>query len=230
MSIRMRRGAAALAAVSVLGLTAAACGGSDGDKKSEKGQSDAKPLTAAQMKAGVITPADLPAGYKPMGDGESAGSGHKADKKECQPIAEFMNDKVSGATVGGDVDLQNANGDSLISQQVLTFSGSGAQDFMKEAATALGECTAFSVEQGGQKVEVKVEKISGPKAGEDSHNFRMKMKMASLSIEIETNLLVARQGTGITRIAHIPGDATGHKDFDDLAQRAGDKFAKAAQG
>ncbi|MEU0988499.1 hypothetical protein [Streptomyces sp. NPDC005953] len=226
-SIRMRRGVASLAAVSALCLTAAACGGSDEQKSEKAPKSDAKPLTLTQMKAGLVAPADLPAGFKAMEEGEAAGE-HKADKKECQPIAAFMNQKVSDATVGGDIDLQS--NDAMISQQVITFPGNGAQEFLKEAATALEECKAFSVKQDGEHVDVKVEKISGPKAGEESHAFRLKLKLETLSVEMETNLLVARQGTGVTRIAHIPNNATGHKDFDELAGRAANKFARAAQG
>jgi hypothetical protein len=97
------------------------------------------------------------------------------------------------------------------------------------SGTALETCTAFTFEQEGEQLKVTVEKITGPKAGEESCTFRTKTEIPALAMKFESDMLVARQGTGVTRVAFIPADATGHRAFDDLAERAGKKFTKGVQ-
>ncbi|MGW6456423.1 hypothetical protein ACWF94_10920 [Streptomyces sp. NPDC055078] len=243
MRTRRRRGAAAVLAVSALCLTAAACGSGDdtsdkGDKKAneqakdqeqgqEKGQ--AEPLTAALMKAGTLEVKDLPAGYeagKPEPDDET----YTADKKECGPIAQLLADKMPGVTTGTSVEFQGDGGNSAVTQQVLTFPGKGAEEFVKSVGTALESCTAFVHGADAEKIEVKVEKLQGPVFGEESHSLRLSLNIAQLSMKFDVNLMVARQGTGVTRFSYVPENASGHKNFDDLAKRAGDKFVKGVQG
>lgn len=232
MRIRMRRGAAAALAVSALCFTAA-CGGA-ADQKQDKADDKAKeapapaPLTAAQMKAATLELKDLPAGWK-VTKPEPSNEDPKADKPECQPIAGTFADKVAGATVGGDQEFEG--GERSLAQQVFTYQdSSGATDFVKAISTALDTCKGFSFEMEGMKADVKTEKITAPKAGEESLAFRVKMVFPEMAeVKFEINLMVARQGTGVTRVAHVPADASGHKDFDALAKLAGDKFTKGAQ-
>ncbi|MFC4609791.1 hypothetical protein ACFO9E_18505 [Streptomyces maoxianensis] len=226
MRTRMRRGAAA-AAVSALCFTAAACGGSsDGDKAKEAPAPT--PLTAAQMKAATLELGDLPTGWK-VSKPEPTNDNPKADKPECQAIAGTFADKIAGATVGGDQEFEA--GDKSLAQQVFTYPNSdGPTDFVKAISTALDTCKGFSFEMEGMKASVKTEKITAPKAGEEALAFRVKMVFPEMAeVKFEINVMVARQGAGATRVAHVPADASGHKDFDALAKLAGDKFTKAAQ-
>ncbi|WP_406000963.1 hypothetical protein [Streptomyces sp. NBC_00829] len=240
MRTRIRHGVAAVAAVSALCFTAAACDGSDGKKPSdgkERAEEDGgkaagasgTPLTAAQMAAGTLVAKDLPAGYKASKPDEAADEKYTTDKQDCAPIAAFLNEKVAGATTGGMVDFAGEGGDAMLTQRVFTFPGRGAEDHVKAVGAALEVCTSFAVAQGGEKLQITVKKITGPKAGEESHTFRMKTSIPSLSLNFESDLMVARQGSGVTRVAFIPADASGHKAFGDLARRAGDKFAKGVQ-
>jgi hypothetical protein len=240
MRTRARRSIAAALTVSALCFTAAACGGSDDEKKpvaADKAKDSGKAeepaagvaLTAAQMKAATLTVEDLPSGWK-AGKPKPSNDDPQADKPECQPIAGIFADKIAGATIGGDQEFERGTGESALAQQVFTFPGSGAADFVKPISTALGACTAFSFEVEGMKADAKVEKLTAPQAGEEAVAFRLKLTFPEMAaFKMETNLMVARQGTGVTRLAHIPANATGHKDFDALAKLAGDKFAKGAQ-
>ncbi|MFF0444926.1 hypothetical protein ACFYT4_00645 [Streptomyces sp. NPDC004609] len=251
MRTRIRR-AFAVAAVSALCLTAAACGDSDGEKKSvgesageratdqpkdapedqpkdepKDGASDAEPLTAAQMKAATATAQDLPAGFTKSGS-TANDERFTADKKECQPIVVFMGGAIDGATIGGNVDFEGDGGNSLFSQQVFTFSGGGAEDYTKAIGTALETCTAFSFTDEGDKTSVTVRKITAPKVGEESHAFRLKMTATGSPVTFEVDIVAARQGSGATRFVFVPGDAAGHKSFDDLVKRVGDRFVRGA--
>ncbi|MGW0117037.1 hypothetical protein [Streptomyces sp. NPDC003327] len=240
MRTRFSRGLAAALAVSALSLTAACGGGADekadGAAKggAEKGDATAAPqaaapLTAAQMKAGVLALTDLPAGWK-ASKAEVDTTTYTVDDKACQPIATLLDDKVAGATIGASVDFERGNADSLLSQQVMTFPGKGAADYASAIGTALGSCSGFSAEMEGMKMKITLEKLTAPQGAEQAHAFRIKMNIADLGLNVESNMLVAAQGTGLTRFSHVPADASGHKDFDGFAKLAVEKFAKGAKG
>ncbi|MER5306494.1 hypothetical protein ABT034_01645 [Streptomyces sp. NPDC002773] len=239
MRTRFSRGLAAALAVSALSLTAACGGGSDdkadgaakGGKATEKTSAAPAPtpLTAAQMKAGVLELKDLPTGWK-TSKAEPDTTTYKADTAACKPIATLMEDKVAGATIGGTVDFERGNSESLLSHQVMTFPGTGAADYATAIGTALGTCTGFTAEMEGMKMKITLQKLTAPQGTEQAHAFRIKMNIADLGMDVESNMLVAAQGTGLTRLAHVPADATGHKDFDGFAKLAVEKFAKGAKG
>ncbi|MFI6639797.1 hypothetical protein [Streptomyces sp. NPDC050504] len=241
-STRIRRGLAAALAVSALCLTAA-CGDSDDggkkdgktadkavDKGAGKGAGDgAKPLTAAQMSAGVLALADLPEGWKadkPDTDEETA----KVDKPECQALGGFFSTKVEGATMGSEAAFQGDGGGSMLSHQTFTFPGTGAADYVAAVGEALKTCTAFTLTQAGEDMKITVKKLAAPQSGEAAHAFRIAMDIPQLSMKFESDGMVAHQGTGAMRLTFTPPDASGHPAFDDLAKRAGEKFAKAVQG
>ncbi|MEE1753420.1 hypothetical protein [Streptomyces sp. SP18CS02] len=246
MRTRIRRGAAVALTTSALVLTAACGGSSETDAKPEKSGSSAKagdpakgedaakdgqsatPLTAAQMKAGVLAVADLPKGWT-ASKNPADDSAYKADKAECQPIATLLQNKVAGATIGANEDFAGGDGANQLSHQIMTFPGTGAADFVTSIGTAAEKCTGFKTTMEGVPAELKVEKLNPPKAGEESHGVRVSMDLGG-EMEFALHFAVARQGTGVSRVVLVPGTPASAKDFDDLAKRAGDKFAKGVQG
>ncbi|MFD3438113.1 hypothetical protein ACFWU3_11485 [Streptomyces sp. NPDC058685] len=244
MRTRFGRATAAVLTASALCLTAAACGSSDDDKKpaSSAGQDTAKDgagkgadkpatvLTAAQMKAATLAVKDLPAGWKADAAAPATDEAPpKADKPVCQPVADLLADKVAGATMGGGQDFTDAKGFNILSQQVMTFPGTGAADFVKAFGPALDGCTGFKV-TGEDGYPVKVEKLAGATAGETSYTFKMTMEIPGFGQGITSHMLVMQQGTGVARLAYVPGDKAAGAAFGDLAKRAGDKFVRGVQG
>lgn len=246
-STRMRRGLAAALAVSALCLTAA-CGDSDdgekkkddkvvdgaakgGDAAGEQGgdAAGAKPLTPTQMSAGVLTLADLPKGWKADKPDTEEETG-KIDKPECQALSGFFSTKVEGATMGSEGAFQGDGGGSMLNHQTFTFPDKGAADYVTAVGKALETCTAFTLTQAGEDMKVTVKKLAAPKAGEAAHAFRIAMDIPQLSMKFESDGMVAHQGTGAMRLMYTPPNAEGHPAFDDLAKRAGEKFAKGVQG
>ncbi|MFF8829517.1 hypothetical protein [Streptomyces sp. NPDC015131] len=241
MRTRTRRGVAVALTVSALTFTAA-CGGSS-DKGGDSGKdkaagssagkpadkaAEATPLTAAQMKAGALTVADLPKGWTVTKNPADA-SAYKADKAECQPIADLLAKNVSGATVGADVDFSGGNGADQLTHQIMTFPGTGAADFVSSVGTAAEKCTGFKTAMEGVPAELKVEKLTPPKTGEESHGVRVSMDLGG-AMEFALHVAVSRQGAGVSRVVYLPGLPASAKNFDDLAKRGGEKFVKAAQG
>ncbi|MDN3295645.1 hypothetical protein QWM81_16615 [Streptomyces ficellus] len=234
MRSRMRRGVAAAFTVSALCLTAA-CGGSS-DKGADSGKAEdtgkeapaaAAPLTAAQMKAGLLEVKDLPAGWKtePAGSSDQVA---KTDKPECRPLAVLMTDKIAGATLGGNQEFGDKNS-SILAHQVFTFQDSkGAEDFVTGIGTAVAACAKGEMTMEGNKVPITAQKVAAPQVGEGTEALRLTMEMAP-GIKIEADILVVRQGAGVARVAYVPSPPSTHKDFDALAKLAGDKFVKGAQ-
>ncbi|QGV80709.1 hypothetical protein [Streptomyces ficellus] len=242
MRTRIRRGVAVALTVSALTFTAACGGGSSdkGDDSAAKGKDKAAeqpadkpaaatPLTAAQMKAGTLTVADLPKGWVSMKNPASTDEVPKADKPECQPIADLMHDKIAGATMGANADFTGGNGANQLTHQVMTFPGTGAADFVTPIGEASEKCTGFKTTMEGAPVELKVAKLAAPKTGEESHGVRVSMDLGG-AMEFALNVVVARQGSGVSRLVFLPGTPDAAKELDDLAKRAGDKFVEAAQG
>ncbi|MEU9998439.1 hypothetical protein [Streptomyces sp. NPDC050848] len=245
MRTRIRHGLAAVVVVSALSLTAA-CGGGEAQDDTKKDKAADKPaagqttsaapstapaatapLTAAQMKAGVLELKDLPSGWKAVKADEGPNL-TKVDKPECLPIAGLLAEKLAGATLGASGDFESG-GATTLNQKVLTFAGTGATDFVTKLGGALGSCTGFGATAEGMKVQATVEKLTAPQGAEEAHALRVKLSIADFGYATEVNLLVARQGTGVIRLAHDPAAASGHKDFDALAKIATDKFVKGAK-
>ncbi|MFJ8647294.1 hypothetical protein ACIRNI_14370 [Streptomyces sp. NPDC093546] len=242
MRTRIRRGAAVALTVSALTFTAA-CGGSADKGGSDKAKTSeapsasaekpaeaaAKPLTEAQMKAGVLAVADLPKGWADAPTEPGDDNTYKVDKPECQPLSDLLQKKIAGATIGAEEDFRGDNGASQLTHQIMSFPGTGATDFMKSTGTAADKCASFSTELEGTPMVIKVTKLDAPKSGEETHGVALSMDLGG-EMALTINVVVARQGAGVSRVIYMPGTANAGKSVNDLAKIAGDKFAKAAQG
>ncbi|URN16010.1 MULTISPECIES: sensor domain-containing protein [Streptomyces] len=236
MRIRTYRGTVVALTASALLLTAACGGPSDGkdggggpDGGRGTGQKPASaPLTEAQMKAGLLEAGDLPAGWK-VGTTMPAEGRPKAEKPECQPLATLMSAEVEGTTKGGERDFRGP-GDSVLAQMVLTYPDrAGAAAFVKGLDGAVGRCRSFTTVQDGRRMSVAAEELTAPKVGEEAFAVRLTMDIPQLGMVLKTDVLVARQGAGITRLGYLPGAEPDPAAFEDLAKRGGDKFAEGAR-
>ncbi|WP_175411149.1 hypothetical protein [Streptomyces sp. TRM64462] len=211
----------------MLTLTAACGGSSDSGKGGDA--AGAKALTAEQMKAGLLEASELPAGWT---EDAAAGAGdkYKAEKAECQPLAALMGDEIEGATAGANREFSRASDSGIFAQQIYTYKDTAAATgFVKGVADAVASCATFTVGEGDEKMEIKAEKLETAKVGEESAAVRLITNIPQLGMKIESDVLVARQGAGLTRVAYAPmGAKPDHASFDDLAKRAGEKFVKGA--
>ncbi|MEU9864059.1 hypothetical protein AB0D99_24610 [Streptomyces sp. NPDC047971] len=240
MRTRIRHGLAAALAVSALSLTAA-CGGGEAEGGAKKGadkpaattsaaptsEAPATPLTAAQMKAGVLEVKDLPSGWKTTTH-EDSSTVYKIDKPECDTLAPMLGGDIAGSTKGATADFAVGNNDSEITQEVVTFDGAGAADYLKKLSGAVDACPSFTSEADGTKMKTSLKKITAPQGADEALAFQLSVEVAP-GMEVKPNLIVVRQGTGVMRFLLLTDPATAEKDFDGLAKLATDKFVKGAQ-
>ncbi|MFE0702658.1 hypothetical protein [Streptomyces sp. NPDC058872] len=244
MRARISRGVAAVLAVSALSLTAA-CGGGAEDEAAKGGadapaapsatsaeptpEAPAAPLTEAQMKAALLELKDLPSGWKTTKHEESTG-GYKTDKAECQDLAAMLgSNSIDDAAKGPSAGFVIGNNASEISEQVVTFEGTGAADYVTKLSAALDACKEMTVEADGQKMKLTVKKGTAPQGLEQGIAFTLGLEVLP-GITIEPNFVIGSQGTGVFRFMLLADSAAAKKDFDALGKLATDKFVKAVQG
>ncbi|MFG3345298.1 hypothetical protein ACGF1Z_09560 [Streptomyces sp. NPDC048018] len=243
MRTRISRGLAAALAVSALSLTAA-CGGGEKDDAAKSGAdksaagattsaaptsaAPAAPLTDARMKAALLELKDLPSGWKATKHPDTP-SAYTTDKPACKAFADMMGSgDIPGATKGPSADFALGNNDSEITERVAGFTGTGAADYLEQLSTSLDTCGAMTVEADGQKMKLSAKKRTAPQGTEEAIAFTLGLEVAP-GMTIEPDFVFARQGNGVVRFMLL-ANAAGKKDFDQLAKKATDKFAKAAQG
>ncbi|MER6910942.1 hypothetical protein ABT354_04615 [Streptomyces sp. NPDC000594] len=231
MRHRTRHGAAAVLTVSALLLTAAGCGsGDDSGDDSGDGSGDGG-KGAGKVRALLLTEKDLPSGYTKGQPGPTGSPATEADRPECAPIAAFLDERIEGATPGGSADFEGPGGTAQLSQQVFTFPDDGkAADFVRRIGPAVAKCAEFGASVGGEKMTIGVKGIDGPTVGEHSHTLNLTTEIEQLQMSFDIQVLVAVEGSVMTRLTHVPGGAADRKNFAGLAKRAGDKFVKGARG
>ncbi|WP_432065718.1 hypothetical protein [Streptomyces sp. C10-9-1] len=233
MPVRVRHGATALLALSVLCLTAACGGGGDGEEgkpAADAPAASAEPLTAEQMAAAVLVLEDLPSGWAKTSAPTSEEPSPRAAEPECQPLADLLGSKVGGVEAGGNADFQQDGGRTELTQQVFTFPGSGAADRVAAIGEAVEACPTVNVTVEGNEVPVKIARTDVPKIGQTSQSFAMTLALAP-GVEVTADLVVAQEGTGFTRVAFVnDGGAEARKTHADLVTRVGDRFVEGVRG
>ncbi|GAA4767896.1 MULTISPECIES: hypothetical protein [Streptomyces] len=231
MSVRVRRGATALLALSVLCLTAACGGGGEeGRPAADAPAASAEPLTAERMAAAVLVLGDLPSGWAKTSAPTSEEPPPRAAEPECQPLADMLGSRVGGAEAGGSADFQQDGGRAELTQQVFTFPGSGAADRVAAIGEAVEACPTVNVTVEGSEVPVKIARTDVPKIGQSSQSFSMTLAFAP-GAEVTADLVVAQEGTGFTRVAFVnDGGAEAGKTRADLVTRVGDRFVEGVRG
>ncbi|MQY11561.1 hypothetical protein SRB5_16800 [Streptomyces sp. RB5] len=190
MHTGLRRAAVAALAVSVLAVTAA-CGGSD-DGKDEGGKPsasaadpkpvEAQPLTQAQVKAALLTAADIPKGWKADKDLSTANAGRDefqigtADTKaeSCQPVLDAL---VGGTaapkpTRGEVIGFTRSDVGPWLMTGVLTYPEKDAKDVMTTEPPAK-DCLSVPGDFEGDKATFEYKELTVPEAGDESLGFTL---------------------------------------------------------
>ncbi|TGA86615.1 hypothetical protein [Streptomyces palmae] len=194
----MSRVVVAAASVAVLGL-ATACGGSGDDTASDKkaGAKDASqqsaPLSEAQLKKAALTKTEVK-GYQIESVGEKelgGGRGAKADKADCQPIAEMFGTeftpKPAASVFSGFTNIGAGGKDpdkafdvselSLGTLRISAYSEADAKKTVTDLKAAIGACTAglgiTGIDEALKLSGVKPE--AAPQLGDDAVAFSAKM-------------------------------------------------------
>ncbi|WP_455360280.1 hypothetical protein [Streptomyces sp. SYSU K21746] len=201
-------GVAALLTVSAL-LSATACSGGSaaGEGKSATGTRSAAPSGAAArtpLEKAALERSDLP-GYQVSKEGKdpSAPDGQpRADKKECQPLADIMGDKPDPAareTVNRGLGSQKELG-LAISASLSAYDEAGAQrviDGLKAAVAACGSgFTATVQKQTAKYAAVKAKDFEV--AGDELVSYTL--SASSQGVSAPLHMVIVREDSTIVRL------------------------------
>ncbi|MCF3106026.1 hypothetical protein IPZ58_31300 [Streptomyces roseoverticillatus] len=253
MSASLRRGAlAALAAASL--LTLSACGDGDKDGKPSAPQSSSgtasaapdrgkeaagpAPLTAAQAKAALLTPADLPSGWEadksiPAYDvGPTAMQFGKADNAACQPLLDAFVGADNGpkAQAHAMTDLkQGGEAGTMMSQGVTSYRQAEAVKVMRQKMDvgACGKFTAKAVD--GSEDEAAGSELAVPALGDEARGVRVVFAATGEGVSIQHDIAAVRVGGTVVTVAQASFTTADSAAFEAALRKAVEKVQKAGK-
>ncbi|MGW0660854.1 hypothetical protein [Streptodolium elevatio] len=224
-----------------------ACGSDDdkGDKAgntaqsptagSSSGASDTKRLTAEQLKAALLTSAELP-GYKvAAGSPEDDGTGvETSDKPECQPLLQLIaadkdhmpNESASAAAAKADNSSKTTYWLALGQ-----FDGDKAEKLASEVHDSLAKCTSQFVgtDEEGTKTEYTIQDSKKLGYGDDSLTITYGMDGEPWTLSFVRSGPVIVQGMALSFDLEDPA-ATNPVMPDEMLRAQYDKLVKAQKG
>ena len=197
------------------------------------------PLTAAQVKAALLTPADLPSGWRKdraFPENDNAGAYEfqiaVAEDTDCQPAL----DTAIGSDYGPKADsiavrafTKGSQGPDLLTA-VATFLPDDAKE-MVDASTLPEDCTDFAAkEQEFGKVRVRYRKLDLPDLGDASLGTRVRVIPADKNLySVQFDNAIVRVGGTVVNVSMLSYTTTDRASFDQAVRTAVDKVTSTAK-
>ena len=192
----------------VLGLLAAliltGCGGTD---DASEPKADTTPVsstvTAADLRAALLTTDDLPMGYAVGATPAGADTAGAPDDAACAAALKGFKDS---ATIGKDAtkaDVQFTAGDAgpFLLESVAWLKGGAAAAGFATFRTALAKCDSWTMTQpDGTKSAVTLASTPFPALGDASYAYRLTIQLGTLSVG--SNLVVFRVANALCVLVH----------------------------
>jgi hypothetical protein len=199
---------AALAAAALLALgTAVGCAAcSKGSAKPEarhlSAPSPALP-TAAELKARLLTPADLPAGFVADDDTSDTEGVMSSTEPDCRDLTDLMNSQghPSGALAAADVSFTRSQFGPTVATGLAGFATPGAaQKLLSSVTEAMRDCTKLTeTDKDGSTYDFLVAPLSVPPAGDASAAIRVAADVDDVSAQVD--LVLVRVGSTLLYVA-----------------------------
>jgi len=158
-----------------------------------------KALTAAQLKAALITVADLPTGYKVDPDpSDDDNSKTTSDNPECQKRFEALDAKDSTAP-SAEADFVGTSAGSVLQTKLIAASSEAeAKKKLSDFAVLLSDCPKLTLNDEDGKTEVTFSALSFPNLGDETLALGAEIKNAGF--EAQGNYVISRVGQHVALI------------------------------
>lgn len=255
MSAALRRGAlAAFAAASLLALSACGDGGKDGKQPSaapsggpatggtapapgapgkDKG---ARPLTAGQAKAALLTPGDLPSGWEVNKDipaydvGATGMQFGKADKAACQPLLDVFVGADNGpkAQAHAMTDLKQAGDTGIqMTQGVTSYQEAEAVRIMQQKID-FGACGKFAAKGAdGTTDQAAGSELTVPALGDGARGVRVVFAATEQGVSIQHDIAAVRVGGTVVTVSQASFTTADTAAFESSLRKAVEKVRQA---
>jgi hypothetical protein len=212
-----RSAALAAAALLALGAAAAGCGASKGAAKPAGAQApasssahrppapavDAAPPTAAELRARLLTTADLPAGFVADDDTADENGVMSATEPACRPLTDLMNSRghPAGALASADASFTRSQFGPTIATGLAGFATpEAAQRLLASASAAMSGCTKITeTDKDGSTYDYLVAQLPFPQTGDASAAIRIVADVDDLPAQVE--LVLVRVGSTLLYVA-----------------------------
>ncbi|GAA4927777.1 hypothetical protein [Actinoplanes utahensis] len=186
-------------------------------------QPGAGSYSADQVKAALLTVADLPTGWSAEPDDGSAPEDASENYAECPEFAAVV--KKAAGVEQLDADFKSPAGTSL-DETIMTLNESGARDLVAGYAKGVAACPKLTTKtDGGTTFDMYMTALSFPKLADETVAHRVTAEVSGTTVNLDM-VLVRRGGVVITLVQ----TATGVIDTavtEDVARRALTKAEKA---
>jgi hypothetical protein len=200
------------AVTTALVLSLAGCSGGDGDDRArtvtpattapteEINGGGEEALTEAQLKAALLTVADLPTGYTAAADDDEDededDSKTTGEDAECSERFAALDASEDQAVATADADFEGGFG-VILEQDLSSFDDEDAlKDSVDNVVDVLSDCPSFTdTDDEGVTTEFTIGQLSFPKLGDDTVALAVTGK--SQDFDIRANLVVVRLGRNL---------------------------------
>ncbi|MEU1813891.1 hypothetical protein ABZ543_01680 [Streptomyces roseifaciens] len=254
MSAALRRGALAAVAAASL-LTLSACGGDEGGAPPSAAQSSgpaggsaapapgapgkdkgARPLTAGQAKAALLTPDDLPSGWEVNKDipaydvGATGMQFGKADKAACQPLLDVFVGADNGpkAQAHAMTDLKQAGDTGIqMTQGVTSYQEAEAVRIMQQKID-FGACGTFAAKGAdGSTDQASGSELTVPALGDGSRGVRVVFAATEEGVSIQHDIAAVRVGGTVVTVSQASFTTADTAAFESSLRKAVEKVQQA---
>jgi hypothetical protein len=200
---------AALAAAALLALGGAAgCGASKSSAKTAAVPHPAAPApptapTAAALQAGLLTLADMPAGFVADDDTADANGTMSSTEPDCRPMTDLMNSQghPTGALASADASFTRSQFGPNISTGLAGFATpDAAQKLLDSVTEAMRSCTKLTeTDKDGSSYDFLVAQLAFPQTGDASGAIRIVADVDDLPAQVD--LVLVRVGSTLLYVA-----------------------------
>jgi|GEM_PF-4362137 len=162
------------------------------------------PPTAEDLKARLLTPADLPAGFVAADDVTADAEGvMSSTEPDCRDLTDLMNSRghPPGALVSADVSFTRSQFGPTIATGLAGFATPGAaQKLLASVTEAMRNCSKLTeTDEDGSTYDFLVAPLSVPPAGDASAAIRVAADVDDVSAQVD--LVLVRVGSTLLYVA-----------------------------
>lgn len=230
------RSAAALVAAALLALgTAAGCGGSGGSKGAAKAASAPHPApvappTAAELRARLLTLADLPYGFVADDATADANGVMSSADQHCRAMTDLINSQghPAGALVTADASFTRSQFGPNIATGLAGFATpEAAQRLLAGVTEAMHACTKLTeTDKDGSSYDFLVAPLSFPATGDASGAIRVVTDVDDLPVQVD--IVLVRVGSTLLYVADTGFGSTDPSLTQQVVSRAVAKVTNSA--